>query len=92
MINTATILKNVKLNHKLLIKAVRTLNTYAETAEYRRVARGEHVFNAVLSESGEYSVTVTGYMDCLDTSDSLLLSSAQAACFPLMVSLVAGLS
>ena len=91
MINTITIMQDVKLNRADLVKAVRKLNEYAETDRYRAIAKGEHIYNMGLSNNGEYYITVTGYMDAGDCSDSLLLASAQAACFPVLVHVLAGL-
>lgn len=92
MINTVTIMQDVKLNRADLVKAVRKLNEYAETDRYRAMAKGEHIYNMGLSNNGEYYITVTGYMDAGDCSDSLLLASAQAACFPVLVHVLAGLT
>lgn len=92
MINTVTIMQDVKLNRADLVKAVRKLNEYAETDRYRTIAKGEHIYNMARIATGEYSITVTGYMDGAECSDSLLLASAQAACFPVLVHVLAGLT
>ena len=92
MINTVPIMQNVKLSRADLVKAVRKLNEYAETDEYRVIAKGEHIYNMGMNDYGEHLITVTGYMDAGDCSDSLLLASAQAACFPVLVHALAGLS
>ena len=91
MINTVTLMQNVKLNRADLVEVVRKLNEYAETDKYRAMAKGEHIYNMARIATGEYSITVTGYMDAGDCSDSLLLASAQAACFPVLVHVLAKL-
>lgn len=90
MIRTVTIMQNVKLDRSRLVKAVRDLNALAQTESYRIESKGEHVYGMAMDDNGEYSITVSGYVDGLVTSDSLLLDCARAACFPMLVGVLAG--
>lgn len=90
MIRTVTILSNVLMSRVKVMDVVRGLNRHADTVGYTAVSKGQHIYNVSVRETGEFDITVTGYMDGGDCSDSLLLESARAACFPVLVELLAG--
>lgn len=85
MIRTVTIMKDLQGDPATVLDVVQKLNEYSANDGYRAKANGAHVYGIAKHNGCMYDITVSGAAE----GDSLLLDSARAACFPVLVELLA---